>query len=167
MIHRPRWYRKTGKQVSAWSNVIFVNSCPDVHQADTPIGFAKGMVVRMIVNEVATFIVWMFQVQLWVTISCPWLRARLLACVGAGQCPRLRASMLAWVGAGHCSVSFHEQAESHQEIHLWWAFLRWAVAWSMSFQKLFFFNTNGEIHCKEKQNKTSSGGPRNYFSLCT
>ncbi len=70
-----------------------------------------------------TFTVWMFQVPLWVTILCPWLRGRLLA----------------WLGAGHCSVSFHEQAESHQEIHLWWAFLRWVVAWSMSFQKLFFY----------------------------
>jgi hypothetical protein len=152
VIHWPRWYRKTGVLVSAWSIVTFVNSCPDVPQADTPIGFAKWMVVWMIVNEMGTFIVWMFQVPLWVTILCPWLRGRLLA----------------WVGAGHCSVSFHQQAES---IHLWWAFLRWVVAWSMSFQKRFFFPpffyTNREIHWKERQNTTSSGGPRNYFSLCT
>ncbi len=156
MIHWPIRYMKTGVQVSAWSILIFVNSCPDVPKADTPIGFAKGMFVQMIVNEMGTFIVWRFQVPLWVTMSSPWLRGRLLA----------------WVGAGHCSVSFHEQPESYQEIHLWWAFLRWVVAWSMSFQKLFFFPsfffyTYQEIHCKEKQNTTSSGGPRNYFSLCT
>jgi hypothetical protein len=149
VIHWPRWYRKTGVQVSAWSILIFVNSCPDVPQADTPIGFAKGMYVQMIVNEMWTFIVQRFQVPLRATMSSPWLRGRLLACVGAG----------------HCSISFHEQAESYQEIHLWWAFLRWVVTWSMSFQKLFFLHR--EIHCKEKQNTTSSGGRRNYFSLCT
>jgi hypothetical protein len=51
----------------------------------------------------------------------------------------LRGRLLVWVGAGHCSVIFHKQAESYQEIHLWWAFPWMTSYMKHKFAETFFF----------------------------